>query len=179
MINIPYYFQLEGLDTLSNDIALKLIGNQNLFRLLKYEGSNCLDSSLPDVTEDEMYKMFDHNDDENIRILFQPWTSVTTTTRKSELRIYLSNINRKSKDNVVLMELCIGFQVITHVQDSYIDGGISRPVRIMQEVIKILNGQDINKIGVLTFSPTRNDCGIYKFADMWAGYMFYMYTNTD
>ena len=164
------YIELENIDNILRNIALKLIANENLCKLLKYNDSFAL---FEEITEDERYELnIQTGDTTNTRIFYQPFNNDTITEQRSELRIYFINFK---PDNLYLTKVNIGFDIVVHNDLWRLEQGKQRPTTIFKEILKSLNGQEVDGVGELVFDST---CVLRIFNKVFTGYSFTMRTRS-
>lgn len=135
-------------------------------KYLKYPTSDAINQ--PDLTEDDIYELLGLTDNQSgARISYYPFDSDTPKEDKSELRIFIKSIS--PNPNSVLADIQIVFQVICGNRIWNMDYGKQRPLEIISEVLKTINGKSINTIGNLLFnSPIR----IQYYGKDFCGYEF-------
>lgn len=159
---------LQNIDMMLNNIALKLIDNNDLMKCLKFNSTDAL--SQP-ITEDQKYELINQDGDiTNTRIFSQPFNNKVISDVRSELRIYYGLLK---PENTILTNVYIGFDVVVHNALWRLDGDLQRPTKIIKELLLSLNNQQIGGIGKLYFY---NDSSITLryFNDNFTGYSFTM-----
>lgn len=141
------YNKMTGFSDLAYNILCYLMtNNEKIWKLLKYNTPNAL--SYPDLTMDEKRAMIFNGtgDSENFNVFRNPFVDDAFTSEVSQLRIYALTVvpNNRSVSTIDFAIDCI-----THVKLSNIDGCRNRAEMLVEEVIKTLNGQDIDGVGVL------------------------------
>ena len=159
---------METIDNVLLNISLKLIDNQDLLKLLWFNEKNAL--SQNNITDTIKYSMIDQEDLTNTKIFITPFTGAVIEAEKSELRAYLYNV---TPDNNILSRTVFNFEVLVHNNLWILDQAKQRPVRICSEVLKSLNGQEVNGIGRLYFS-NRDRIQLVRFNENYTGYIFSM-----
>jgi hypothetical protein len=137
---------LDGLEKIIPNMAEKLLDNQVLLKCIYYNSSDAL--SQPDLTEDQRYELIDQ-DLANIsttRIFFSPAPQNIVLEEQAQFRLYIDKI---IPDNVKLAKVIYDFQVIVHEDLWPLNGGKQRPLVMIQEILKILNGTDVDGMGSL------------------------------
>jgi hypothetical protein len=165
------YIELENIDLVLKNIALKIVTNENLCKLLKFNDSSALSK---EITEDERYALnIQDGDTTNTRIFYQPFNNDTITDERAELRIYFANFK---PENMYIANANIGFDIVVHNNMWRLDEGKQRPLNIFKEVLKSLNGQDVKSLGELNF--LNSYCTLMIFNKSFTGYSFSMSTKT-
>jgi hypothetical protein len=158
-------FTLENVDRIIPNVLSKLIANQNLLKCLKYPTKDALYKN--DLTQVEINSLFDNNDANEIRISFTPFNLTTADQDKSEIRIFIKQF---TPENIHLANLSLAIQVIVSNNIWLMDDGRMRPSVLIQEILKELNGTDVNLVGLLYFdSPIR----VYNYNTYFSGYELY------
>lgn len=176
---MPYFNQLDLINNIPNQIALKLFENDNLFKLLKYDSPDAL--NRPITIEDKILLM---NQDgsfedikENTRIWYDPFpiNDQTIEDQRTELRIYEQEF---IPDNNVLTKAIISFEIIVSNKLSRLDDGARRRNRVLQEIIQTLNGKQVGGIGLLFFDSRNSFCRMRYFTNTFTGFHLTMMTRT-
>jgi hypothetical protein len=158
-------FTLENSDKLISNIFLKLVANQKLLKCLKYPTRDAL--YKPDLSQDEVSSLIDNSDPKEIRISFAPFNLATTEAEKSEIRIFIKQF---SPENIYISNVYFVIQVICSNQIWLMDEGRVRPLAMIQEILKEINGTEIESIGnVYVNTPIR----IYNYNTYFSGYEIY------
>ena len=131
-----------------NILAYLMVQNEDIWKLLKYDTPDAL--SKPNLTLEEKRKMiYDGNgDSEHYNVYRSPFVDEAFTEQTSQLRIYALTINPKNRS---LATIDLNIDCITHTKLVNIDGGKSRVELMVEEVLKTLNGQEIDGVGKLFF----------------------------
>ena len=157
---------LFNIDSILNNIAIKLFENDNLMKLLKFDTTDALSQS---ILEEQKYELINQEGDiTNTRIFFQPFNNKVITEKRSELRIYYGSFK---PDNMFLTRMYVGFDIVVNNNIWRLDGGIQRPIKIIQYIMESLNNQVIGSIGELTFNPD-SSVVLRFFNDSFTGYSF-------
>lgn len=163
--------ELDNIDNILKNIALKIITNDNICKLLKYNDSFAL---FEDITEDEKYELINQDGDTtNTRIFYQPFNNNTITDERSELRIYYYSFK---PDNLYLTKANIGFDLVIHNNLWRLEQGKQRPTSLFREILKSLNGQEVDGVGELIFLDA--PCVLRFFNKSFTGYSFMMQTRS-
>lgn len=161
---------LTNIDTMLSNIALKLVENDELMKLLKYTTIDTLSQS---ISTEQKYELINQEDDiTNTRVFFQPFNNKTITDERSELRIYYGSFK---PDNIYLTNVYIGFDVVVNNNIWRLDEGIQRPIKIVQSLLKSLNNKEVGGIGELMFN-TDSTIVLRFFNDSFTGYSFNLKT---
>lgn len=133
------YFDKVGQDLFA--IGAKVARNQNIARLLKYPDDNPLDPHKPAI---DGFSLINHN------ITFVPYMEDDENVTESTLMILLDRFwqNRANKDFKLLR---VRFNIICPMRSWVINDKALRPLMIMSEIDKMMNGARIAGIGTLEF----------------------------
>ena len=145
------YNQFEQLPYLGYNIISYLFRNEMIWKLLKYDDYDCLEK--PNLTDDEKSQMVwrnqDNQSDYNVFLTKLELDSVGDT--RTILKIYDYSI---TPENRLLATICTKFDVVTigkaHLVD-YNGVPVNRVTLIKQQIIKTLNGADVNGVGEMAF----------------------------
>ena len=136
-----------------SDLCYNILGylmtqNENIWKLLKYDTPDAL--SKPNLTLEEKRNMIYDGvgDSEHYNVYRSPFVDDAFTEQTSQLRIYSYTINPNNRS---MSTIDINIDCITHTQLVNIDGCKSRVEVMVEEVLKTLNGQEINGVGKLFF----------------------------
>ena len=163
--------QLESLDNILTNIALKIVDNVDLMKCLKFNSTDALSLS---ITDEQRYELINQDGDiTNTRVFFQPFNNLTITDQRSELRIYHSSFK---PENIYLTNIHIGFDVVVQNDLWRLDDGKRRPTTIIKLLLESLNGQDAGGIGLLTFVD--RPISLRYFNDSFTGYTMYLKTRS-
>lgn len=164
--------QLSNIGNIISNIGNTLIENQNLLKLIKYDSSNAL--SQPEVTIDDIIDMAGFGSDPKTqqRIFKYPFFSNIITEVRSELRFFIPRIK---PENIYLSEVSIVFQIVIHNSIIDLDDNKQRTFKMIEEILKIFNGNDIGGIGNLML---KNSIDIVAWNDSFSGYVFNMSTRS-
>ncbi len=147
MANSQNVINYDGIDSLSINIILKLLENQNLLKCLFYNTSNALTQA--DLTDDEKYAMIDQLDTVNTKIFITPFPSNVTDDAEVEIRFFIRTL---APENIILSKVVFDFVIIVHESLWVLSGGKQRALTIIQELLDSLNGEYINGLGKLQLS---------------------------
>lgn len=163
------FSNLNRLNDLPINIGNILLKNDILAKSLKH---NTKDALIKNITIKEKQSLINQSDSINRRILFQPFNDETISDERSELRIYIFELN---SENHILSEVIIGFEIIVNNELWLLNNGKQRALIILEELFKSLNDVDINGIGSLRFY---NDypCRIRFYNKNFTGYNLMMKT---
>jgi hypothetical protein len=171
MANSQNVINYDGIDSLSINIILKLLENQDLLKCLFYNTSNALTQA--DLTDDEKYAMIDQLDTVNTKIFITPFPSNVTDDAEVEIRFFIRTL---APENIILSRVIFDFVIIVHESLWVLSGGKQRALTIIQELLDSLNGEYINGLGKLYLVEPIN---IVKFADNVSGYIVPLQTWSD
>ena len=145
-----HLIQLDNIGNILSDIGSKLIQNKKLMRLIKYNQSNALSSSLPDVTMTEIIKLVGKNPNhlQEQRIFKVLINDNIIDEVRVELRFGVSTIQ---PINLHIAKLPIDFQIIVHNSLWELDDNKFRAFEIIKELLSDLNGNsdDVKGVGQL------------------------------
>ena len=164
------FIQLDNIGTILSNIGNKIIQNQNILKCLNYNTSNAL--SQQNIIIEDIIKLSGKGTDpiSEQRIFKMLTSNIIVDTVRTELRFGIAKIN---PDNIYLTSLPITFQIITHYSLWELDDNKQRPFIMINEILKVLNGNstDIGGIGQLQLiSPiifitfTNNNFSGYTFS---------------
>lgn len=176
---MPYFNQVDLINNIPSQIALKLLESDNLFKLLKYDSPDALERNIS--LEDKLKLMNQDGTLEEVkkhtRIWFDPFpiNDQTIEDRRSELRIYEHEF---IPENTVLTKAVIAFEIIVNNNLSRLSDGSRRRNRILQEVIQTLNGKEVGGIGFLIFDPRNSFCKMRYYNNTFTGYHLAMMIRT-
>lgn len=152
-INITSKFnKFESLPYIPYKIAVKLLENENLFKLLKYNDYECL--SKPNLTYDEKIGMIWKNQS-NMADYYLYLTNVEPdelTNSKTILKIYKYDSLPISP---MISTISYRIDVLCGVKNALVDYDevpCSRLDTIEMEILKSLNGEDVAGVGYLQFN---------------------------
>lgn len=141
------------------DMFLRIVNDNELWRLLYYKGYNPLDPSLPEVKDRSDYKTIEKEE----RIIRSPKTNDLTDTPICRLCVYLGN--RTPSRNKKFPNQDIHFDVYAHI-DEYdkLDG---RSLSICDRLDDLIGAERITGIGKV--EPRR----FYILSNVPSGYIGY------
>ena len=136
---------------ISYKIIEHLINNPNaeiIWKLLKYTDADAW--KKPNLTKEEKTKMIydGKTSQDNCNVFLDYFMDEATNQEKSFLRIYPSYIFPKNRTSGIC---CVNMEVYIHSQINHLSNYTTRLDTIIQKLIEILNGVDINGVGVLYF----------------------------
>lgn len=143
------YNKFNNFSELPYNILTHLVfNNENLWKLLKYNTPDAL--SKPNLTTEEKTSMIYDGvgDSEEYNVFRSPFLDEAFTKQTSQLRIYSTTIN---PDNRSYGTIDFAIDCLTHIKLININGCKSRVEYMVEEVLKTLNGQEINGVGKLFF----------------------------
>jgi hypothetical protein len=141
------------------------MNNQALLKCLKYPYKDAL--SRPNLTQSEINGLLDNNQAEEVRFSFTPFTYKTPESEKSELRIFVKQFQPES---LLLTNVTLVIQVIVNNNLWLMDDGKVRPLFMISEILKSLNQQEIEMVGLLNFDSTSR---VVNYNEFFAGYELY------
>lgn len=166
---MPDYTRLDRINEIPINIAYALLENDNIFKCLKYNTKNALEL---DISLDDKLLLINQDDNDNKRVFYQPFNSDIVSETRSELRFYVFEINPEEN---MLSEIYIGFEIIVYNDLWLLDKGKQRPLVMLNEIFKTLNGANVNGIGVIK-TQSRYPCRIAKYNSNFTGYSLMMKT---
>ena len=147
------YNKFNLLPQISYNIASYLMDNDEfIWRLLKYTTADAWNSALhANLTKAEKGALIwsGEGDPIDYRMFFdvgqdQSWTTVATILRISPIEVV--------PNNHIYGTSCIAFEVYSHYSLSTMTNYATRNVSIIQRLIEVLNGADIEGVGRLYFN---------------------------
>lgn len=156
-------------------IISKLIeNNEDIWKLLKYPEADALDQS--DLTLDEKRALIfnGENEEADCRVFTELYVDDSINERQSQLRVDVYEVR---PDNYVYAQVNFGFLVISHNASKILNNYENRTVRLLHEVIKTLNGTEINGVGKLVFNRMRHESVLgkkIKINNEFSGYLIFM-----
>jgi hypothetical protein len=157
---------LENSDRIITNVLTKLIENQNLLKLLLYPTKDAL--YQPDLTQEQINALFDSASSPDMkRILFMPFNIDVADSEKSEIRIFIRSF---TPDNIQITNLSMCIQVICSNNVWLMDEGRMTPLVLIQEILKSLNGVDVEFVGNLYFNAPIK---LYYYNSHFSGYELY------
>jgi hypothetical protein len=163
------YTRLDRINEIPINIAFALLENDNIFKCLKHNIKNALDLN---ITEDDKFLLISQDDQTNKRVYFQPFNNDIVSEARSELRFYVAEI---SPENNILSEVSIGFEIIVYNDLWLLENGKQRPLVMINEILKTLNGKNINGIGTIKIHD-KYPCRVTKYNNSFTGYSLMMKT---
>ena len=122
-----------------------------IWKLLKYNDAEAW--SKPNLTKKEkaamIYDGVGAQDDFNI--FFDYFMDESTNKEKSFLRIYPAQVFPTTRTYGIC---CINIEVFIHSQINHLSNYTTRLDTIIQKILEILNGCDVNGVGVLYFDAS-------------------------
>lgn len=156
-------YTLDNTEMIIENIIGKLLGNDDLMKCLGYDHPNALNEDS--LTDGEKMALVS-NEEKYLRILRVPFSSETVESVRSEIRVFVNEI---VPDNIHLADVEIAIEVVcsNHMRIQRLIDGKSRPNKMVNEILKCLNGQEIQGIGRLYFQrPIR----MVRFNKSYSGY---------
>lgn len=179
-INTRYVQLFDSFEKIEQNIAFLLKQNHDLFRLLKYNENDPLSMPMDAEIAENMLIDFNRRTGANgelqwisnpdCRVFFVPYTGMIESPVKSQLRIYPSQVN---PNNIYIGELNIQVDIIVPLALDKIRNGRRRN-RITVEVIRALNGKEINLINPLMIVD--KPVMLRQFKEDYWGYSIYFKT---
>lgn len=150
------YATYDVMPTLSYNIIEHLMTNPNaeiIWKLLKYNDSDAWEK--PNLTRDEKAKMIYNGMDgqDNFNVYLDYFMDEATNKEKSFLRIYPAAVYPTTRTYGIC---CVNLEVLVHSQINHLSDYTTRLDTIIQALIKVLNGVEVNGVGVLYFDMGAN-----------------------
>lgn len=122
-----------------------------IWKLLKYNDADAW--SKPDLTKKEKAAMIYNGIDkqDNYNIFLDYFMDESTNKEKSFLRIYPASVFPTTRTYGIC---CINLEVFIHSQINHLSNYTTRLDTIIQKLLEVLNGCDINGVGVLYFDAS-------------------------
>ena len=139
------YVELKGISKILNYLASYLLENTTICQCLKYDSPDCLSKTITNEDKDNLINSKLENKP-NRRIYFQSSLNKTSTNERTELRIYPAWFNI---ENRVLGKTCIAIDIVFHNDLNDLDNSEIRPMILLNEILKSINGVDVKGIGLL------------------------------
>lgn len=163
------WIKLENANMIISNIGNELTKNQNLLKLIKYDRPDAL--SQPNLTPQDIRNLVGKGVDRNLKRIFQyPWSNKTKDDVRSEIRFFIPSFNIEGK-NIYLSELKVNFQVVVHDSLIELDNNLIRPLCMINEILKVMNGFDCGGVGLLQLKSPIN---IVLWSDDFSGYTWNM-----
>lgn len=155
-------YKLNNIDKIIYNVKKALILNDNLCKLLYFDGENALSQS---ITEEQKDELFDKNSENSKnRVLNKIFNPEIITDVRSELRFF-NGVFEPDNDHLAIVQL--HFQVIVHNDLWDLEWGLIRAEQMVKEILLSLNGEKVEGIGVLDFdAPIK----LQTFGDKFTGY---------
>jgi len=166
-MNIMAVQTLDRLEEVQNQIAQLLVKNTDLFKLLRDANPNPLAEQITEQDIEDMTIEFLTNGERNskCRLFFEPFIPEVQDGVVSQIRIFPSEI---SPINVYEADVFLDIEVIVHQSISRIMQGRRRD-RILSELLKSLNGQEVKMIRPLMLVD--RSVRVVRFASEWWGWI--------
>lgn len=176
------YNTLDRLPLMSYKIIEHLVlNNEDLWKILKYDTSDSLDK--PNLTLDEKTALIypgNGLDGNNFRFFMDFFIDDSFNTQCSLVRVYPLVI---SPQNRIISDITFCIEVLSHCKITHLNNYTNRNVYMMQQIIKTLNGGDVNGVGLLAFDRmgNSNDRAVLNISNNrnYQGYSIYMSTHTS
>lgn len=125
-----------------------MLENEDLWKILKYDTANAL--SLPNLTMKEKRELIYNGigDSENYRIFRGAFIDDAVTAQQTQLRVYVATLNPENRS---VGTVTMAFECVTHNKLVNLDSYESRLEVMVQEILRTLNGADVNSLGTLVF----------------------------
>ena len=135
-------------DLCYNIISYLMTNNENIWKLLKYNTPDALSRPNLSIQEKRALIFNGNNDSEDFKVYRSPFLDESFTKQTSQLRVYALTV---LPDNRSLSTIDFAIDCLTHIKLVNLDGCKSRAELMVEEVLKTLNGQDINGVGKIFF----------------------------
>lgn len=148
------YSNYTGMEKLSYRILEHLMSNPEaeiIWKLLKYNDADAW--KKPNLTKKEKSALIYNgmSSQDNFNVFFDSFMDEATNKEKSFLRIYPSSILPIKRTYGVC---CINLEVFVHSQINHLSNYTTRLDTIIQKLIEVLNGVDVEGVGVLYFDAS-------------------------
>ncbi len=163
------------LDDIYNNIAIKIVNNDKIAKLLYYPDADALDK--PNLTQDQKLGLIRQTDRDKCRIFNIAPTYFVTEGQRAEIRIYEASI---SSIDPYKGRVRYSFDIVCHQELWVLSNGQRRVMQIIIEILTELNGEDVGGIGKMAFFNNRHqDMLKYKFYnDVMTGYQLFGFVLT-
>jgi hypothetical protein len=170
MENNRYWQIFNAFDKIEQNIAELLVGNRDIFRLLKWEDWK-ENPYQKDVSDADIVNMITEYTDKHeintgCRIFFEPYVTEVETVQRSHIRIFPVEVR---PNDIYEAEIFIDVNVIVNLAVNKFKGG-RRINALTGEIIKALQGKEIGMIHRLELIEHSIRMTQFK-ADYW-GYSF-------
>ncbi len=163
--------QLSQAGNILSNIGNRLVTNQTLLKVIKYDSMDAL--SRPELDINEIVNLVGKGNDLRLQRIFKtPFNNQIIDEVRSELRFFLPVF---SPQNIYLSEVIISFQIIVHNALWELNDNQLRPLILVQEILQDFNGHDIGSIGELQLDGAIR---IYTWNQNFSGYQINMKTRT-
>jgi hypothetical protein len=129
-MNTESAINYDGIDSVSINIILKLLENQNLLKCLYYNTPSALTQA--DLTDDIKYAMVDQLDKTYTKVHILPFPANITNDAQSEIRFFIRTL---SPTNIRLSRVIYDFVIIVHESLWVLNGGKQRALTIINEIL--------------------------------------------
>lgn len=151
-----------------------LTENNNIWKLLQYNEANALDQA--DLTSAQKRALIfnGEGDEAEYRVFTNLFLDESFNEVQSQIRV---DVNEIRPDNYVYAQLNIGVMILSHNSIMTLNNYENRTTRLLHEIIKTLNGIEINGIGKLVFDRDRHESVLakkIKINNYFSGYILYM-----
>jgi len=151
-----------------------LTDNDDIWKLLQYNEANALDQ--PNLTNAQKRAMIYNGsgDESNSRVFTNLFINDSFNEVQTQIRVDVSEVR---PDNYVYAQLNVGILILAHNSIMTLNNYENRTTRILHELIKTLNGIEINGIGKLVFDRDRHESVLakkMKINNYFSGYILYM-----
>jgi hypothetical protein len=158
-----------------------VLNNEDLWKMLKYDTSDCLDK--PNLTLDQKTSLIypgDGKDGNAYRVFMDYLIDDFFNKQCSLIRVYPVFI---VPQNRVVSDITFCIEALSHCKITQLNNYTNRNVYMLQQIIKTLNGRDVNGVGMLSFDKMGNpsDKALLNISNNrnYQGYSIYMSTHTS
>lgn len=140
-------------DLCKNVIQYLLLNNENIWKLLKYNTPDALSKDNLTLSEKRDLIYTGTEDSEDYKVFRTPFVDEAFRKEVSQIRVYSLTINPNNRS---VSTIDIAIDCITHIKLANLIGNGNRLELLVEEVLKTLNGQDINGVGTLFFDMSQS-----------------------
>lgn len=173
-----YYGTYDTITNFSyNIIAFLIQNNEDIWKLLKYPEPNAL--SQPNLTQDEKTAMIYKGevDSDPFRVFTSGYFDDSKEIQCSQLRIYIDSL---IPDNHIWGTVNINMEILSHNKIAVLEDGTNRLEVMLQNVIKTINGINIEGLGAIALDRKfsgYNRAKIVSFNKFYRGFMLSLSTH--
>jgi hypothetical protein len=136
-----------------NIITYLMNNNEDIWKMLKHNTPDALGYSDLSILEKGDLIYSGETNSEPFNVFRDPFTDDAFEKQVCQLRIFPSSTN---PENHITAIQDIQIQIVCHVKINYMDDYAMRMDRMIEEILKTLNGADIGGLGVMYFNKDRS-----------------------